>query len=66
MGEPYPSKRQYRSAIFYLNDEQRKIAEEFCSAMKYGKFVDVEPVTRFYMAEEYHQNFLAKQRSRVF
>ena len=55
---PYPNKRQYRSAILYLNDEQKQIAEEFCRNEKY---VDLEPVTKFYRAEEYHQNFLQKQ-----
>jgi len=57
---PYPNKRQYRSAIMYLNDEQEKIAREFCKGEKY---VDVEPATKFFMAEEYHQNYLNKMRS---
>lgn len=55
LGEPYPTKTQYRSAIFYLNEKQKKIAEEFCENIPY---VDVEPVTKFYMAEPRHQDFL--------
>ena len=64
MHTPYPSKRQYRSAVMTLNEEQQKIAEEFCASEKY---VDVEPATRFYMAEDYHQNYLKKMTgSRMF
>mmetsp|Transcript_18257 Transcript_18257/g.34870 ORF Transcript_18257/g.34870 Transcript_18257/m.34870 type:complete len:88 (-) Transcript_18257:692-955(-) len=55
LGEPYPTKTQYRSAIFYLNEEQKKVAEEFCQNIQY---VDVEPATKFFMAEPRHQNFL--------
>ena len=65
----YPQKRQYRSGIFYLNDEQRKVAETFVEKLNEeysgaGKlYIDVEPATKFYRGEEYHQNFLAKQKS---
>ena len=57
---PYSSKRQYRSAILYLNEKQKESAASFCVGETY---VDVEPVTKFFMAEEYHQNYLAKMRS---
>uniref|UniRef100_A0A7S2YJ16 peptide-methionine (S)-S-oxide reductase n=1 Tax=Entomoneis paludosa TaxID=265537 RepID=A0A7S2YJ16_9STRA len=67
MGEPYPSKRQYRSAIFCLNDEQSALAQEFCQQnVKQPKFVDIEPTTRFYMAEEYHQDYVEKAMRRRF
>ena len=62
---PYPNKRQYRSAIMYNDNKQKGIAEAL-----YGheKYVDIEPATQFFMAEEYHQNYLAKMtgRSRMF
>lgn len=61
LGEPYPAKRQYRSAIFCLNAEQEAIASDFCDGLE---FVDIEPVTKFYMAEERHQNFLARMGGR--
>ena len=61
MAEPYPSKRQYRTALWYLNDDQKENAETFVSGMRGAKFVDVEPATQFFLAEEYHQNFLTKQ-----
>jgi len=56
MHTPYPSNRQYRSAIMYLNDDQKRIAEAFSEP-----HVDVEPATRFFLAESYHQNYLQKQ-----
>ena len=57
---------QYRSAIFYLNDQQRKIAEDVimqldASGKWPGKIVtEVTPATEFYLAEEYHQDYLQK------
>ena len=61
---PY-SKRQYRAAVWYLNEDQKEEAKgilEGMKAMARGKLVTskVEKVTRFYRAEEYHQNYLAK------
>ena len=57
ISDPYPTKRQYRTAVFYLNEEQEKIARQICHGMGH---VDVEPVTKFYMAEARHQDFLAR------
>jgi len=52
---------QYRSAIFYLNDEQRKNSESFCKKnIIEDEHVYVGPVTKFFQAEERHQNFLDK------
>mmetsp|Transcript_15873 Transcript_15873/g.21262 ORF Transcript_15873/g.21262 Transcript_15873/m.21262 type:complete len:120 (+) Transcript_15873:161-520(+) len=60
-------KTQYRSAIFYADEEQKKIAEETVKAMKSALgvskvFTGIEPVSAFYRAEEYHQNYLNKYR----
>ena len=58
---------QYRSGIFYHNDEQRKIAEKVIKELdesgKYRKPIATEivPVEEFYRAEEYHQQYYAKQ-----
>jgi peptide-methionine (S)-S-oxide reductase len=55
---------QYRSAIFYANDGQKKIAEDYIAmlgaAKKYpGPIVtQVVPLKAFYAAEDYHQKFL--------
>ncbi len=52
---PYPTEQQYRTAIFYTNPEQEAIARVVTSGMNH---VSIEPVTKFYMAEDRHQNFL--------
>ena len=57
---------QYRSAIFYQDDEQRQIAEKSKLALeksgKLGKPIvtDLIKLTKFYPAEEYHQNYHTK------
>ncbi len=57
---------QYRSAIFYHNEEQRRLAEEskqkFEQIKKFDRPIVTEIVTatRFYPAEEYHQDFYKK------
>jgi peptide-methionine (S)-S-oxide reductase len=56
----------YRSAIYYLNDEQKataeKLIEELDASGKWpGKIVtEVEPAGDFWNAEEEHQNYLQK------
>lgn len=55
---------QYRTAIFYNNDAERRLAEELLA--KEQKHWDqpivtkVEPLVNFYAAEEYHQDYLKK------
>jgi peptide methionine sulfoxide reductase msrA/msrB len=57
---------QYRTAIFYQDEEQRQIAEKSKQALeksgKLGKHVatDLIKLTGFYPAEEYHQNYHTK------
>jgi peptide methionine sulfoxide reductase msrA/msrB len=54
---------QYRSAIFYYNEEQRKLAEESKEELqKSGRFdkpivTEILKASTFYPAEEYHQDF---------
>jgi peptide-methionine (S)-S-oxide reductase len=56
----------YRSAIFYLNDEQKRVAEETiadvdASGLWPGKVVtEVTPAGDFWEAEEEHQDYLVK------
>mmetsp|Transcript_36751 Transcript_36751/g.79328 ORF Transcript_36751/g.79328 Transcript_36751/m.79328 type:complete len:126 (+) Transcript_36751:304-681(+) len=63
----YPSKCQYRSAVFYCSDSQRNAAKKKIEELgKDGQrkvYVDLEPVSKFYRGEEYHQDFLEKQMS---
>ena len=55
---------QYRSAIFYTNDGQKQVAEDYIHALDAAKvFTDhivtqVVPLKAFYPAEDYHQHFL--------
>lgn len=54
----------YRTAIFYLNDEQKKTAEEV-KAMVQPDFdkpivTEITKVGEFYVAEEYHQKYFEK------
>jgi peptide-methionine (S)-S-oxide reductase len=57
---------QYRSAIFYHNEDQRRIAEASRTALAKNKPFKGEIVTQivkadaFYPAEDYHQDYLAK------
>ncbi len=54
---------QYRSVIFYGNDEQKKIAEAYIAQLEQAKVyrhkivTQVVPLQAFYPAEGYHQNF---------
>ncbi len=57
---------QYRTAIFYHNEEQRRLAEtskkELANSGKFNKEIVTEIVaaTPFYRAEEYHQDYYKK------
>lgn len=57
---------QYRSIILYHNDEQRRIAEETIAELNAAKIwkapivTEVKPFTEFWRAEEYHQEYFAK------
>lgn len=58
--------RQYRSAIFYANEEQKqtalKVIEKLTVAKKFPKPIvtEVVPAMEFFKAEEYHQDYLQK------
>lgn len=52
------SKRQYRSVIFYHNDEQRRIAEELKRSK--SSLTSIEHVQAFWKAEDYHQKYFLK------
>lgn len=54
---------QYRSAVFYHNDEQRDVAEKYKKQLDAAKtfakpiVTEITPFTKFYPAEKYHQNY---------
>jgi len=57
---------QYRSAVFYLNEEQRLLAEASKQALgKSGRFnrpivTEIVAASTFYPAEDYHQDYYKK------
>ena len=57
---------QYRSAIFYIDEEQKKLAnesmQEVQSSKKYRRDIVTEilPASTFWTAEEYHQQYFEK------
>lgn len=58
---------QYRSAIFYLDEGQKQTAIDKINQLNQDRVFDqkivtkLEPATKFYPAEEYHQKYLEKQ-----
>jgi len=56
----------YRSAIFYANDDQKRIAETYITqldvahAWKHKIVTQVVPLKAFYRAEDYHQDYALK------
>jgi peptide-methionine (S)-S-oxide reductase len=57
---------QYRSAIFYIGNDQRKVAEGYIGDLTRKKVfarpivTQVAPLKGFYPAEEYHQHFMER------
>jgi peptide-methionine (S)-S-oxide reductase len=57
---------QYRSAIFFSNDEQKRIAEAYIAQLDKANIfshpivTQVTPLKGFYAAESYHQNYAAQ------
>jgi peptide-methionine (S)-S-oxide reductase len=56
--------RQYRSAIFYETDDQKRVAEAYIKQLSDAKLFDqpiattIEKLPAFYPAESYHQNYV--------
>ena len=54
---------QYRSAIFFTSDDQRKVAESYVSQLTASRAFEqpivtqITPLPAFYPAEDYHQNY---------
>ncbi len=60
---------QYRSAIFYADEEQKKIAQAYIAqldaahVLKNPIVTQVVPVDKFYTAEGYHQNYSVNNKT---
>jgi peptide-methionine (S)-S-oxide reductase len=58
--------RQYRSVIFFADDEQRRVAEAYIKQLDAAKVFDrpivteLVPLDRFYPGEDYHQDYAAR------
>ncbi|MBC7440405.1 MAG: peptide-methionine (S)-S-oxide reductase MsrA [Flavobacterium sp.] len=63
---------QYRSVIFYRNEAQKLVAQTIITALKKGKVYDktivtiLEPLSKFYAAKEYHQNYFEKNKNQPY
>lgn len=61
---------QYRSAVFYIDDHQRRLAEnarrQLASSGRFAEPIvtDILPAGTFYPAEDYHQNYYKKNPDR--
>jgi peptide-methionine (S)-S-oxide reductase len=57
---------QYRSAIFYHSEEQKRVAEDVIAKLEAGKVfagrivTEVVPASQFHMAEDYHQEYFQR------
>ncbi len=58
--------RQYRSAVFYASPEEREIARAYIEQLETARVFDrpivttLEPLTGFYPAEKYHQDYVCR------
>lgn len=63
---------QYRSVIFYTSDEQRQAAQQAIAALNAARtwpapvVTAVEPAGKFYIAEDYHQEYFANNPSQPY
>ena len=60
---------QYRSVIFYTNEEQKKISENSIHILNKEKFegkivTEITKATTFFPAEEYHQHYNRKMKKK--
>ena len=63
---------QYRSVIFYHNDEQKRLAEEYKKKLDEAKIwkdpivTEISPFTNFYLAENYHQDYYNQNKNQPY
>lgn len=63
---------QYRSVIFYHDEQQKKLAERYkqkldaSGAFKDPVVTEIVPLEKFYRAEDYHQNYFSQNESQPY
>ncbi|ADY52718.1 peptide methionine sulfoxide reductase [Pseudopedobacter saltans DSM 12145] len=63
---------QYRSVVFYYDEDQKQQAEEMIAQLTKEEVFDspivteISPATKFYVAENYHHNYYANNRSQPY
>src|SRR5690625_4725451 len=63
---------QYRSAIFYVNDAQKKMVKDYMDTLRKEKVYDdpivteLVPASTFYKAEEKHKNYYAENPTQAY
>jgi peptide-methionine (S)-S-oxide reductase len=63
---------QYRSAIFFKNPEQQKVAKAYIDRLNKAHIftapiaTQLVPLVKFYAAEEYHQNFIDRNPTQAY
>ncbi len=60
---------QYRSAVFYTDDEQKRVTEKLIGILKdkgYDVATEVEEAGPFWIAEDYHQDYYAQNGKRPY
>ena len=63
---------QYRSVIFYHNQHQKELAEKYKDKLNTAKAFDnpivteISPFTKFFKAEDYHQNYYNNNKSQPY
>jgi methionine-S-sulfoxide reductase len=63
---------QYRSVIFYTNEQEKKEAQNIINALETSKVYDnsvvttIEPLTKFYKAEDYHQDYYNNNKNQPY
>jgi peptide-methionine (S)-S-oxide reductase len=63
---------QYRSAIFFANPDQQKVAKSYIDRLNQSRIfpspiaTQLVPLAKFYAAEDYHQNFIARNPNQAY
>lgn len=62
---------QYRSAIFYKNENEKKVAQDLINVLNTEVFSNkivttLEPLKKFYKAEEYHQGYYENNKNKPY